>query len=203
MSSNFRIYRLIIFLFVFFFSCQGPQTSNREKISMKEVDSLRTVYYNLRDSIRTSWNAMMEDDNEKIVDMKRVLQEIQYTPTLDSATFDSLYEAIEQLEQIRYDQQSMAQSKKIDQYDSATLTLSDSIVQFVKNHPKYDNYPYMEKLIDNIMDANQKVLLYRVKYDNFAKKYNRFIENHQQIIEEIDTSDNPINKKPLFQLGPS
>ena len=141
---------------------------------------------------------MIREDDQKITYLKRLIDEVSYTKVYDKAVYDSLATGIETLKAIRYDQNSMADSDKIDLYDETTAEIVNKVITFAQNHPKYEDYPIMAELINDILDADNKVIYRRVDYDNIAIEYNKFIELNQELIRK---SGNVVSVKPLFQLS--
>jgi|SRR5690606_126394 len=184
--------------FLFLLSCE-PKKEKKEWTA-EEADSLQLVFESLNDSVAEHWNRMMVDDNQKIADAKRLLDEISYTNNYDPAQIDSLQSNLDQLKAVRYDSISMKNSESIDYYDSASNKVINEIVQVAKDHPDFNKYPLMEQLINDINEANGRVLRHRVDYDYTAKTYNQFIEENKEIIEEVDSLKD-VEKKPLFELS--
>ena len=194
------LFRLFIFctagLFIFLSSCEPK----KKEISGTTIDSLQQVMLNLQDSIHANWNTMIADDNQKIADAKRLLEEISYTNVYDQGRYDSLQNNLSQLLVMRYDSISMSNSALIDQYDSAANKVIGEIIALATNHPDYQSYPLMEELVKDIQDANGRVLRHRVNYDYTAKAYNLFLEENKEILKEIDSLKD-LEKKPLFELS--
>ncbi len=189
---------LCMLLFPVLFSCSRT-ADNTEDAGNKKVDSLKSGYQVLQDSLNIAWEEMMQDDNEKIADLKRLLDEIQYTNLYNKQEIETLYAEVENLKTIRYDSMTMADSDGIDRYDSATAEVSYKVSRLAIGHPKFESYPLMQTLIDDISDANDKVLLYRVRYDNYAQAYNEFVEEHRSLMPQIDSSAT-LKPRPVFQL---
>ncbi len=170
-------------------------------LSQKQLDSLQFTYIAINDSLDASWTVMIKDDDEKIADMKRLLKEVSNTKNYDKLKHDILSKEVEQLSQLRYDRNSMANSDKIDEYDSATSVLTRDVILYAAEHPRYKEYPKLEEIINDIQEADNRVIIHRIRYDRSAKDFNRFVnQNHKHIIQ-IDSNKNNWKEAALFELS--
>ncbi|MCG8309674.1 MAG: hypothetical protein MI975_19925 [Cytophagales bacterium] len=163
------------------------------------TDSLLVKYQALNDSVESNWNIMIADDDDKHLLMKRLLLEISYTNNYDKDRFDQFNQLIDDLKSMRYDQKSMSNSSSIDEYDSATFALSDEIIRFARSHPRYEDFPLMAELIDDINAKNNYILLHRIHYDNWVKELNSFKAANKEKLMSSDPAID-IQKMPLFEL---
>ena len=162
-------------------------------------DSLLIKYLALKDSVDKEWQIMIADDDDKHLLMKRLLLEVSYTNNYDKERFRELNELTDQLKAMRYDQNSMSSSALIDAYDSATFDLADQIIVFARSHPRYDDFPLMAELIDDINGKNNYILMHRIHYDSRVKDLNTFKKSNR---EKLLASDPEVETEsmPLFQL---
>ena len=177
-------------------SCENKNPGSSET----ENDSLLIKYNALQDSVNHNWAIMIADDDEKLQFMKRLLLEVSYTNNFDKAKFQELNDLVDELKEMRYDQESMTNSSLIDAYDSATFDLSDQIIVFTRTHPRYDDFPLMAELIDDINAKNNYILMHRVHYDSWVKELNSYKKNNSQKL--LDGSDElQLEAMPLFELS--
>lgn len=195
-NRAFGIFILIGLLAFFLYACDGGKNASK---SSARQNSLLNTYLALEDSVQNQWSVMIADDDDKYTLMKRLLLEVSYTNNYDKARFKELNELVDQLKSIRYDQKSMSNSALIDAYDSATFDLSDQIILFARNHPRYDDFPLMSELIDDINGKNNYILMHRIHYDNWAKELNSFKKKHRK---KLMTANPEIEAEsmPLFEL---
>jgi len=165
----------------------------------ESADSLKIKYTALLDSVNASWNVMISDDDEKHMLMKRLLLEVSYTNNYDKDKFAELNGQVDALNAMRYDQKSMQSSALIDAYDSATWAVADNVIVFARNHPRYQDIPIMEELINDINEKNSFVLIHRIHYDTSAKELNAFLETYGESARAVIPAiiDGPM---PLFEL---
>lgn len=199
---KYRIARVTILMFTIgmvmslIWSC-----ANKKKMSngTNQESALLLQYVALNDSADHTWQIMIADDDEKHMLMKRLLQEVSFTNNYDKGRFKELNDLVDQLKAMRYDQQSMSNSAAIDAYDSATFDVSDQIILFARNHPRYQDFPLMAELIDEINVKNNYVLMHRIHYDSWVKELNTFKKkNGKKLLKSDPGIDLEID--PIFEL---
>lgn len=187
-----------VMLFLLFIS--SCEKAKEKEVSQRELDSLGMALTVIEDSLDRIWNRMIEDDNQKMADAKRLLEEISYTNQYNPIQFDSLQKSLVNLQKIRYSNVSMENSVLIDDYDSSSNKVMNEIIILASSHPEFQKYPLMKELISDIQKANARVLRHRIDYDYAAKQYNQFIDENKEQLEQIDSLEN-LKKKPLFELA--
>lgn len=198
MRKALRVLVFGILLAAAYTACK--RASDEKRADETAPDSVTVVFNSLSDSVTLAWKDISETEDTKLSDMKRLLQEISYTPSFDQARHDSLYNNLQQVYAMRFEAETMT-SQQIDRYDSAVSKLQREILDFARNNPSFEQYPLMERLSDSISSADQRTLFLRVRYDNFASQYNDFLKgNKGPIIQPADTAQ-PLRERPLFQLS--
>ena len=200
MIKYFRFTFVISSLFLLFMISSCGKQEKKSTLSRNQLDSIAFSLKEIEYSLDTIWENMIEDDNQKIADAKRLLEEITYTNVYNQEQYDSLMQKLVKLQNMRYDEISMENSSLIDDYDSASNKVMNDIISLAASHPDFERYPLMKVLIKDIQEANGRVLKHRINYDFAAKTYNQFIEENKEQLEEGD-STKQLNKKPLFELA--
>ncbi|MDF9795135.1 hypothetical protein OKW21_000398 [Catalinimonas alkaloidigena] len=191
----------LLLLFLTVAACSSRiNRQTEEQLTDEQFDSLRSVYYGLNDSLKHAWNIMMEDDSEKINNLHLLLDEIQKLETRGTDTLDSLNQMVSMLEEMRYDSVSVRSSALIDKYDSANTAVSNAVLDYVENIPEAEYNPVVNVLVDQVMSANNSILLYRIRYDRFSEDFNIFLEKYKNVMSNIDSSGGPVYKRPMFRL---
>ncbi len=192
------LFGFLAIMMIFFLSqCKNARKTAANK--QQELDSLVAVYHSINDSIDFAWNAMIEDDDDKHLFMKRLLLEVSYTNLYDKTRFDALNQQIDRLKEMRYDRETMADSKRIDDYDSATSIVSTAVIDYAVRHPGYDTSALMKELVDDINNKNGMILIYRIHYDGFVKDREKFIKkNRKNLLKALDQTD--FENLPVFAL---
>ncbi len=181
-------------------SC-SQNNNNSDVANVKEVTKLAKDYQALQDSVDWAWQKMIKADDQKISDIKRLLEEVSYTKKYNLFLHDSLMQLQQQLTLKRYTQLSMKNSQLIDSYDSATDSLVKGVFRLVKSTPSIEQYPTAINLMGEIIDADNQVVLYRVKYDNWAKTYNGFMQQHKAKLAKKNIGKPVVEKYALFTLS--
>ncbi len=142
---------------------------------------------------------MIQDDDDKLDNMKRILQEVEFSGDYNRLKLDSLNKDIDKLTAIRYDQQTMSDSDLINLYDSMTTQVMGEVTVFTTRLSQFDQYPLMGELIQEVFEADDRVLRYRIEYDRSAKEYNAFIESHESELHLV-AKQKVLQPKALFEL---
>lgn len=80
--SNSSIIILSIISIIAFSSCSSSK--HKAETTFDRIDSLRAHLLTIEDSLLYTWNVMIQDDNEKLSDLSRLLDELKYANVLDS-----------------------------------------------------------------------------------------------------------------------
>lgn len=202
METIFRnkLHFLTIIVGIFCLWSCTQNSNNTDKKNSKTTQKLSLEYQSLQDSVNGSWQNMIKSDDQKISDIKRLLDEVSYTKKYNLFLHDSLLQMHKILSQKRYTQPSMSDSKLIDAYDNATDSIVKGVFRLVKTTPSIAQYPMAINLMEDIIAADNNVVLYRVKYDNWAKTYNIFVDRNKEKLTKINSTP-LIEKYPLFTLG--
>jgi hypothetical protein len=169
-----------------------PQTPTFTK-----ADSLTDLYLSLQDSMLQSWNIIINDDNQKIKAMHNLLHELSITSS--SAELHAYEEQLEHLKDLRYNQKSLAQEDIIEEYDFASRLLITELIGIAESRTEFAYNTTLQKLVEEIRVANQRVAFYRQGYDAITRKYNSFLQANRNYLYEINENDS-LELKPLFQM---
>lgn len=199
-QSTLNHFIIALSIFCGILSCNSSSEYNDEE-KFDRIDSLRSEFLHIQDSLLYSWNVMIKDDNEKIKNLARLLDEVKYAGVSDTSVIVEFKERLHKLKKSRYTYTSMANSLSIDEYDLASSTLVNEIIAYAKAYPEFERNPLMQEFIDEIMAAESRILFYRIDYDDFVKIYNKFLDEHSDIIKELDKEHDHV-KLPLFELSP-
>ncbi|HEX8548441.1 MAG TPA: LemA family protein [Cytophagaceae bacterium] len=193
-----KLYYLIIAVLFLAASCERK---NKAVVSNKKVEKVKQELDLLTDSLNGSWKTMIASDDDKIAAVKRLLEEISYTKKYDVLSLDSLKSLQEKLPSKRYTQENVIESQKIDAYDLATDSLLKRTFRLVNSTPDIENHPLAKTLAEDIIEADNKVVVFRARYDRWAKEYNTYIEKHEKQREKLGPPYNSYTKKGLFTIS--
>jgi hypothetical protein len=177
-------------------SCREKQRA--ESIHFTKADSLTETYLNLKEMMFETWSSMINDDNQKIKAMRNLLHELRVSDPAHRDEFDNYQKRLDQLTGLRYTQKSMANAQVIEEYDFASNSLVTELIALAESQSQFSYNTTLQKLVESIRTAEQRVDNYRVAYDRVASAYNQFLDNNQLLLKEIDPDT--LEKKPLFQM---
>jgi hypothetical protein len=163
-----------------------------------KADSLTERYLSLQDSMLLSWNLMINDDNQKIEAMHDLLHELMVASTGDNE-LHAYEEQLDHLVELRYDQRSLADEDLIEEYDFASNLLVSELISQAESRTEFAYNTTLQKLVEQIRIADQRVNIYRESYDVIASKYNAFLNANRTYLTEISMQDS-LELKPLFQM---
>jgi hypothetical protein len=165
-----------------------------------KADSVMDTYLSLQDSIHDVWNVMINDDKKKIASMRHLLHELEVSNATEPQTIRTYEERIDQLIRMRYSQKSMANADVIEEYDFASNSIVSELVSLAESRSEFTYNTTLQKLVDDILAADQRVNNYRDQYDLIAEQFNSFLDKNRSYLKEME-EDESLNKKPLFQMA--
>jgi septal ring factor EnvC (AmiA/AmiB activator) len=181
--------------------CQcGKKTEVNPHSSFTKADSVMDSYLWLQDSIHDVWNVMINDDNKKIAAMRHLLHELEVSSASEPEIIKSYEQRLDQLVTTRYNQKSMANADVIEEYDFASNSMVTELVSLAESRSEFAYNTTLQKLVDEILAADQRVNNYRDQYDLIAEEFNSFLEKNKTYLKEIEEGQS-LDKKPLFQMA--
>lgn len=178
----------------------GHSRTESDANNFTKADSVTESYLALQDTMLQAWNTMMYDDNRKIRAMDHLLDELwRINPEIRDEV-RSLRERLDHLLEMRYDQISITNPSLVSEYDFASNSLVTEIISLAEAQKEFAYNEALQKLSDSIRASDQRVITYRQEYDRMASRFNAFIEQYKEVLEEID-SQTFVQKKPLFEMA--
>ena len=165
-----------------------------------KADSVTENYLALQDTMLQVWNTMIHDDNRKIKAMHHLLHELDVSNPEKKDDLKDFEERLNDLPDLRYDQRSMSDAEIVTEYDFASNSVVTELVALAESQPQFAYNTTLQKLVESIRAADQRVMNYRAEYDEIATRYNRFIERNKNYLEELQYDSFP-PKIPLFQMA--
>lgn len=181
-------------------ACQRASEEKQAEDELVLIDSLRQTYTGLNDSAAVRWNILIEAEEQKLAHMREILEEFGTPPVFNKPRYDSLEENFQQLYTLRLTEAEELSSEKIDRYDSASQALKSQIFAYAEDHPDIKKFPLITELLDSIETTDQQMLFHRVRYDNFARDFNHFLEGNREYLPKIDTTGLAL-ERALFQIS--
>lgn len=187
----------IVFCACVLISC-GENQNQTLGASFSAEDYVTDNYLAYQDSLLQSWNVMINDDNQKIKAMNNLIHELGITSAEDGEQLARFEEQLDQLTRLRYTQRSMGNSDVIEEYDFASTTLVRELITLAESRTEFTYNTTLQKLVEEIRLADERVNNYREDYDFIVMKYNGFLEQNKNYLREIDRDS--LQKKHLFQM---
>jgi len=188
---------LIITVFILMGCGEKPAASVQEP-SFTKADSLTDRYLSFQDTLLQAWNMMINDDNQKIKAMHHLLHELMVSNPEDRDVFKSLEERLDQLMRMRYTQKSMQNPDVVTEYDFASNSMVTELISLAESKTEFAYNVTLQKLVEDIRQADQRIDLYRYEYDSVAQLYNQFLDQNQAHLKDIEPEHAP-EKRALFQ----
>lgn len=179
-------------------SCE--KKNGEGEVSLSKIEKIKKEVDLLKDSTDNAWKAMNASDDLKFADIKRLLDEVSYTAGYNVALHDSVMTLQKQVLAGRYDAAGIRDSKSIDAYDQATDAVLKATFKLVNSTPNIESHPLAKTLMEDIMTADNNLVLYRARYDRWAKQYNDFLEKHEGKLKKAGPPYDALQKKPTFSL---
>lgn len=168
--------------------------------SIKTSEKPKSEFITLSDSVNNTWNFMIGEDDRKLLLVKRLIEEISYTPQPDPSKIEKVKLVLEKVKARRYTQFNLAEGDNIDFYDRSTDTLLRSVYQLAAVTPNIDRYPLVNELISDVSQLDNQVVIQRARYDHWAKNYNAYLESKKEEISTIYPDCTNIKTLGLFEL---
>ncbi|MBL0742808.1 hypothetical protein [Chryseolinea lacunae] len=194
-----------IFLSLFISSCGmvvmscGEKKTEGPETTFTRIDSLTDSYLALQDSMLQSWNMMINDDNQKVSAMHNLLHELIVSTPDKREQLKEYEERLNQLSRLRYTQKSMGNADVVEEYDFASTSLITELISMAETKAEFTYNTTLQKLVDDIRMADQRVNNYRAEYDLITARYNTFLDKNRADLKEINHGDS-LELKPLFQM---
>jgi uncharacterized membrane protein YheB (UPF0754 family) len=164
------------------------------------ADSLTDHYLSLHDSIHRVWNMMIKDDNQKINAMHHLIHELMVSHPDELESLKALEERLNQLMRARYTQKSMSNSHVVNEYDLAANEIAAQLLGTTTTKTEFSYNKTLQKLVEEIRQADVRINLSRFEYDSIATTYNAFIDQNREYLKETDEILS-LEKKPLFRMA--
>ena len=195
-----KLFPLAFFLLMAAFTaCKTDRANKAAAVDPVSPAAAKAQLDVFRDTIDVRWAKMIASDDAKMRDTEQVLRELQKQPGADAAQVQQLTRANERLKSLRYTQQTMAVSERIDAYDNA----QDSVLRAVYAVALPAGGPANEtvqSLTASIQAADNEVIGHRVRYDQAAKQFNNYLKQHEPELSKLGNEYSQLQPLPLFQL---
>ncbi|MDU0372838.1 hypothetical protein ACFPAF_20730 [Hymenobacter endophyticus] len=185
---------LLLLVTVSFLSCNRTPKA----IDPASAQAVKVQLDILQDSVEARWSEMQTSDDAKLRDTNRLLRELTAQPNASRQQLASLQYANDRLSRLRYNRQTMAESARIDAYDTAQDSLLRVVYALVPAQPEPGSV--VAQLTTQIQTADTDLVSYRVRYDEAATRFNNYLKVHAAELEQLGGKYAALKPLPLFTL---
>lgn len=177
------------------FSCNRTPQS----VDPASAQAVKVQLNILRDTVDARWHEMQTSDDAKLRATQQLLRELTTQPGSNRTQLAQLQYANDRLVQRRYTQQSMAESARIDAYDLAQDSLLRAVYA-VALPPDREPTTAVKTLTDQIQSADAELVNFRIRYDQAASRFNKYLQVHTAELEQLGGKYSKLRPLPLFTL---
>jgi hypothetical protein len=169
------------------FAC-ACSTSNsvNEHTSFSKADSLTDAYLELSDSVLQSWNRVVGNEMDKERTLEEIINDLDQAHLLTDELRESFQVRMDQLEKIRFTQETIANQQVVEDYDLAVQSIIDDLTRISDSDAET---PFKFLLKNSYLN--------RASYDSLAKSFNDFVKENRDALKDINSS-NELETKPVF-----
>ncbi len=192
-----RILKSLIFLWIIYLSsCTiKDKSSSNKKTILTEVKQ-----YSFE--VDSAWKSMLQSDDIKISNILRLIEELKLIDGTSEIKLKSLTEEANNLKAIRYNIESIRNSKLIDKYDSVTNKVFFETKEEINKNPNAEKYQIISQLVSEIQMADDSVIIYRKNYDKKVDNFNSFKKKNIKKLNDLKSGESQIPEYSLFRLIP-
>jgi len=162
-------------------ACGSSNSVHEHTANFSRADSLTDAYLVLSDSLLLSWNRIVSAEMDKSRALQEIINDLDNASLLSEELRESLQVRMEQLEKIRFTQETVGDEQVVEDYDLAFESLVNDLEKITKDS---DEFKFLEK----------HSILNRMSYDSLANIFNTFVHKNKSMLKEVDHLD----EKPLF-----
>jgi hypothetical protein len=163
-------------------------TSNsiHEHTTFSKADSLTDAYLILSDSVLQSWNRIVSNEIDKTRTLQEIINDLDNASLLTDELREAFQVRMDQLEKIRYTQETIEDPQVVQDYDLAFQSIVDDLSRITKDDA--------EKMFKYLQD---NTVINRLSYDSLARNFNKFLQENRSMLKDIN-ANNELDAKPLF-----
>lgn len=168
----------------------------------KDTRSFKVRFDEVIDLMDISWRNMLKADDQKTRHSQKIVSKMG---KLGKAKHQKLAEnvmtLVGQMENSRYDKQSMTSGEHMNKYDKTLDELILAVQKLKKKVKKFDECEPCKVEYKLLMENNQKDVILRSKHDQYARTYNQMLSDNQAEIKKLGKNYQGLKKEPVFNYG--
>lgn len=166
-------------------ACSTSNSIHEHTSTFSKADSLTDVYLVLSDSVLQSWNRIVSTEMDKTRTLQEVINDLDAAALLTDELRESFQVRMEQIEKIRFTQETVSDPQIVEDYDLAFDALVNDIEKLTKDNGEF-------KFLQ------EHSIINRLSYDSLARSFNQFVQKNKSMLKDIDTDNTELETKPLF-----
>lgn len=165
-------------------ACSSSNTIHEHANSTRftKADSVTDIYLLLNDSVLQSWNRIVGNEIDKTRTLQEIITDLDNASLLSEEARESFQIRVDQLEKIRFTQESISDPQNVEDYDLAFQSLVADLTKVTKENAS--------SMFGNLQ---KNTLLRRLSYDSLARTFNMFLEENRSVLKDLE-----LDEKPLF-----
>ena len=167
-------------------ACSTSNSIHEHTATFSKADSLTDAYLVLSDSLLQSWNRIVSTEMDKARALQEIINDLDNASLLSDELRESFQVRMEQLEKIRFTQESIQDPQAVEDYDVAFQSIVNDITTVTKDDAN--------KMFGYLLQSSA---VNRRSYDSLAGAFNQFVQENKSVLKEADTN-NELDMKPLF-----
>ena len=183
---------ILISTLSFLFACTSDQ---KERVSEESTSETVEVQYNnkdpkfdaISDSVSASWERLISDENQRLKDIERLIQEVSYIPTSNSSDLKQAQELSTELKKYIYKQNEIPSFDIVSKNDERIDEIINIIFAFTdRSLDPNKSYPLIDELkLDIQKSLLETALELSSRYSQFVFERNSYIENNKVKLQEL------------------
>jgi hypothetical protein len=191
-----RITIALLFFLITFISCERKQhTEYRTHSVYNKIDSLRSNYLNIHDSLILYWNRSISENKKHINLLQKLEEKMEEIGQADDGKLKELKLKLEELKKIDFNIETINNKQLLKEYNQLSTEIKDELFVLAKEIKTDET---VEKLIQALQQAELRARESKEKYNKMADGFNKFIDKYWASIKDITYQDS-ISKRPLFE----
>jgi hypothetical protein len=193
-----RFSAVLLTLLIVTFACERKNNGTSKDEKESKVEVVKKNVDSIVDSVNGAWNAMIQQDDQKFKDVKRLLDEISYTSSYDVVAHDSLLKKLEVIKSKRFDQN--LDTTSIDNYYALTDKFILEVFQLKAKTKGIEQHPIADELVEDITRGNstEAVSQSLSKYNYWTNQFNTYIKKNHKQLEKLGDPYTSLKEKPVL-----
>jgi hypothetical protein len=154
----------------------------------------------LNDSIRQSWQVLLDSDNAKLAAIKVVIKEIGQISGHNKVLLDSVADMHKILSAAPLNYEQMENPSNIERYDDLFGAMIDKVSRLYNLTRDNKLCTNCASLISGVKESYNDDLVLRMRYDSFVKDFNTVLQQKRDSLNILGGKYQQFKRYPLFSI---